>query len=793
MGVRQRYEDAEKSYLKGLNIRENVFEENNYYVATSLSGLALVYNATYRYEEAESLFLRALNIYDKIFSEDHISKATCLHNLATLYRDTGRHNDAELMFSKSLEITENIYGKNHPDVAATLNNLALIYRDTARYKKAESSFKSALKITEKVFGKDHPRTATCLNNLAGIYRFTGRYKESEDSYKRSLEIITKAFGADHHYVATGMINLALTYGESQRHQDSHRLYTSGMSLKGKTRDSVFLLLSERQKIKYIKRNEGNLHGFINHTASYMLTNNLAKCETLDAWIRWKGIVAETQGRYIDAIKHSDNPDIKQQFVELISIRRSIAKFQLSGPGKINHEDYNKKLKELERKKENLEIKLTKLSENFALEKMMGKADVKSISEILPEDSVYLDFANINIYDFKNRKWDKTKYLAFVLIPGKSPVVELIEIGKTDDVDSIINDYLGEIHKAFHSIEGELHAISKDMYKSIISPIEPYIKGKKHLYISPDADLNLIPFEVLVTPDNKYLMEDYSINYVAAGRDIVRFKDTTVAKGDVLIMADPDYDLGLEEIKKVKDELNIKEAIVRSSVSRDAKGLSFERLSATRKEADKIEELLESRDNDKLNVDNYQDNEALEEVLLQVESPRILHLSTHGYFLGKEDIKILQRWQTSFDINKIKDIGIENPMLRSGIALAGVNASIKEGRDDGLVSAEKILGLNLKGTELVVLSACNTGVGGVQSGEGVFGLKRSFILSGAKTVVMSLWSVPSKETSELMIDFYTLMSNGKSKAEALKQAKLNMKAKNPNPFFWGAFVMVGNPE
>jgi CHAT domain-containing protein len=140
-----------------------------------------------------------------------------------------------------------------------------------------------------------------------------------------------------------------------------------------------------------------------------------------------------------------------------------------------------------------------------------------------------------------------------------------------------------------------------------------------------------------------------------------------------------------------------------------------------------------------------------------------------------------------------DPGIENPMLRSGIVLAGVNASLKEGRDDGVVSAEKILGLRLKGTDLVVLSACETGVGDVKSGEGVFGLKRSFILSGAKTVVMSLWSIPSKETTELMTDFYTLMAKGKSKAEALREARLNLMKKNPNPFYWGAFIMVGNPN
>jgi CHAT domain-containing protein len=133
------------------------------------------------------------------------------------------------------------------------------------------------------------------------------------------------------------------------------------------------------------------------------------------------------------------------------------------------------------------------------------------------------------------------------------------------------------------------------------------------------------------------------------------------------------------------------------------------------------------------------------------------------------------------------------MLRSGIVLAGVNASLKEGRDDGVVSADKILGLRLKGTDLVVLSACETGVGDVRNGEGVFGLKRSFILSGAKTVVMSLWSIPSKETTELMTDFYTLMAKGKTKAEALREARLNLMKKKSNPFYWGAFVMVGNPN
>ena len=194
------------------------------------------------------------------------------------------------------------------------------------------------------------------------------------------------------------------------------------------------------------------------------------------------------------------------------------------------------------------------------------------------------------------------------------------------------------------------------------------------------------------------------------------------------------------------------------------------------------------------------------MIFSSETPIILHLATHGYFLKDEELKgsgdirgIAIKSREDFagneEINPVlsETEGIENPMLRSGIVFSGVNASLKAGRDEGMVSAEKILGLNLKGTDLVVLSACETGVGDVKNGEGVFGLKRAFILSGAKTLVMSLWSVPSAETTEIMTEFYTLISEGKSKSDALRQAKLDMMKKKKNPFYWGAFVLTGKPE
>jgi CHAT domain-containing protein len=345
------------------------------------------------------------------------------------------------------------------------------------------------------------------------------------------------------------------------------------------------------------------------------------------------------------------------------------------------EEYKRKLEELEKKKGALEAGLSRLSKDFGLEKMVGRADTKRISEILLQkgkDSVYMDFAQIKVYDFKEKKFGKPRYLVFMLVPETEPVVKLLDLSDGEKVDGHIRVYLEEMKRAkdYGELPREriLKAEAKALYELLLKPIEAEIRGKKHLYISPDGNLNLIPFEVLMTPEGKYLMEDYTITYIAAGRDIMRFADTNVAKGGPLIIADPDYDMGLEEKTQVAKALGVIETRGPAPLSRDAKDLRFRRLPDTKQEADVIEKLLE--ENQKMNVKNYQDKKALEEVLLTAKAPRVLHLATHGYFLKDEEVKHQPRMGLMFQEREhMVDIGIENPMLRSGIVLAGVNASL----------------------------------------------------------------------------------------------------------------------
>ena len=796
-----KYNEAIPYAKQVLEIYEKILGKDHPNVATSLNNLAGLYKVIGRYSEAEPLYKRSLEIREKAFGREHPSVAQSLYNLAGLYAFIGgRYAEAEPLHKRALEIYEKALGREHPSVAQSLISLAGLYESTGRYADAEPLYKSALEIREKIRGSEHPDTAIVLRVLAELYRVTGRHAEAEPLYKRALEIREKAYGKKHPAVALILKNLAFLYAATERHPESQNLFKRGISIDDLMRENVFLLFNEKQKISYMNQKEGSIHAFMTHTVKYMQSSSQSITDTFNAWLKWKGAVAEAQGRYMDAAMQSGDPEIKKKFAELTNIRREIAKMQLSKPDKGSFEDYRNRIAELQKQKETLEAELSRLSKDFALEKTIGKADVKNISEILPKDSAYIDFARIKFYDFKTNKFDKPKYLAFVLIPQKEPEVKLIEISDAEDTEKHIKTYIQEMNriKTIGQIpdKAALDKAARAIYDIAIKPLEKYIKGRKQLFISPDGNLNLIPFEALVTPSNKYLMEEYTISYISAGRDIIRFTDTNIAKGDALIIADPDYDMGLVERDKMTKEMKVAKTI-RGGLSKDVFNISFDRLPDTKQEADAIEKVLKNKK--KLKVKNYQGKNAIEEMIFSAETPKILHLATHGYFLNDEELKgssetrgITIKLKEDF-MAKDETINIENPMLRSGIVFSGVNASLKAGRDEGMMSAEKILGLNLKGTDLVVLSACETGVGDVKNGEGVFGLKRAFILSGAKTLVMSLWSVPSAETTELMTDFYTLLADGKPKAEALRQAKLNMMMKKQNPFYWGAFVMTGKPE
>jgi CHAT domain-containing protein len=316
-----------------------------------------------------------------------------------------------------------------------------------------------------------------------------------------------------------------------------------------------------------------------------------------------------------------------------------------------------------------------------------------------------------------------------------------------------------------------------------------------LLISPDGQLNLIPFAALVDERGRYVVGRYSISYLASGRDLLRLQVPRESKGGPLVVAAPDFGGGgwvkASRLKRQqKDALagEVKAESARSAVE----ALYFRSLPDAAQEGEALRSLLPG-------ATLLTKRRATKAALSQMRSPRLLHIATHGFFLEDQNLtsdgergakalpddpeRALQRLER-------RGVGIESPLLRSGLALAGANEYKEE--DNGILTALEVTGLNLWGTKLVTLSACDTGVGEVKNGDGVHGLRRALVLAGAETQVMSLWAVSDPATREMMVSYYRMLQRGQGRGEALRRAQLEIlkKLKWRHPFYWASFIQSG---
>ena len=304
----------------------------------------------------------------------------------------------------------------------------------------------------------------------------------------------------------------------------------------------------------------------------------------------------------------------------------------------------------------------------------------------------------------------------------------------------------------------------------------------------------MPFEILPIEADRRLIDAYQISYLSVGRDALRFRHTLrdglesgAQPGPSLVVADPDYDLSLAE------EISASPISASTRQSKDLRqaGFPFKPLAGTATEGQAIAEMLQ--------VAPLLKEAALESDLKAYRSPKIVHIATHGFFLDDQPDNVTEmEAQPDKDLDRLQALArLENPLLRSGLALAGANRwnegePLPPAAEDGILTAEDVSGLDFSATELVVLSACETGLGQIQVGEGVFGLRRAVMLAGAKTLVMSLWKVPDLQTQALMTNFYRRILAGEPRAAALRAAQLTVREKYPDPFFWGAFICQGEP-
>ena len=786
------YDKAEPLYRRSLSIREKVLGTEHPDTAYTLNDLALMYHNMGAYDKAEPLYRRALAICEKTLGPEHPDTAASLNNLASLYYTTGSYEKAESLYRRSLAIYEKALGPEHPSTATALNNLAELYHEMGSYDKAEPLYRRSLAIRAKTLGPEHPDTAGSLNNLASLYKTMGSYDKAEPLYRRSLAIHEKALGPEHPSTALSLSNLALLYAAQGRSGEALTLMERSQESDRKQIEQILGFAPEAQQTKFLATRENNLFAYISLIRQQFPDNDKAIRNALDVWLARKGILLEAQKRIKDVLSVGDNPQAQEIFANLILIRQELAMLVLGGQGKEGPEAYQKRIVELTAQKETLEGQLSRLSQAFAQQRRTRIATTSTVASALPKGAILIEMARMKDFDVKTGTSGTPRYLAFVLSSGKNPDVSLVDLGDADNIDQQTASFKKSLGSS-KTLPDVLAKQSNDLYQLIFAPLQSALGKSRQLFLSPDGSLNLIPFEVLRDDKGRYLIETHTIHYVSAGRDIAGYGMIKEKGQKALLIGDPDFNLAAKQTDGEKPVTR----------SRQMQGLTFSRLPGTKEEVEAIAAIMGRSDSD-----TYTGETARESVLLRKESPRILHLATHGFFLSDQDWSSLMDEKTRGITIAAKEapsgkkaVRTENPFLRAGLALAGANRSlVQEGVAEGILTAEKILGLNLRGTDMVVLSACETGVGDVKNGEGVYGLRRAFTQAGAKSLVMSLWEVPDRETKELMVSFYQNLQSGKmNRVEALRHAALKqretVKARygSDNPYYWGAFVFLGEAE
>ncbi|NCS31626.1 MAG: CHAT domain-containing protein [Microcystis aeruginosa F13-15] len=782
------YEQALPLHQQALAIRGKSLGTDHPEYAGSLNNLAALYKSMGQYEQALPLHQQALEILGKSLGTDHPDYAHALNNLAILYQSMGQYEDALPLLQQVLEIQHKSIGNNHHEYAVCLHILANLYQSIKQYKDALFFYQKALEIERKTIGTDHPHYAACLNDLALLYKSMGEYGEAIPLLQQALKIRHQSLGSKHPHFAYFLYNLALLYTATNHPEEALKLMQEAAEIDLKTISKIFSISTDKQRLNYLEQNYYKVETFLSLVFQHFPNSPEAVQSAYNLILRRKAIATETAILQKIALLSQQYAHLAPKLQQWQQIRQQLAKrcFDIPTPEQLPY--YQQEIKSLEQQAENLERELNIPELN--LEKELQNADFRTIALELPQGTTLIEFIRFNNYNFQaipangDAASFPPRYLAFIL-PAQAPEqLTMIDLGEAEPIDKLVKEFRESVENprglsvaVFKKQEDILSKI--ELSQLIFDKIKPYLT--QELIICPDGELNCLPFEILPTDKGSYLMDEYRCNFLNVGRDILRFKAKIPAKVTYpLVIANPDYNLASPEntpsTAENEEKFPFKPSLRDLATSRQ--GQIFNSLPGTEVEGEKIAKILRVKPVTAAN--------AVKTLVSKVlKSPYILHIATHGYFLGDitpELDTINQNFMlSSLSASERFQVGTrQNPLLRSGLAFAGVNTMLNGGKlpeeaEDGLLTSLDVQSINLAGTELVVTSACETALGDLYTGETLIGLRRSFIQAGAKTVIISLWKVEDVATTILMQYFYYYLLKAKlSKAEALRKAKSSLQ-------------------
>jgi CHAT domain-containing protein/Tfp pilus assembly protein PilF len=804
--ARGSYKQAELLLKRALHIQETAFGLNHRHVSTSLDRLANLYVAQGMYDLAEPLYLRALAIREKELGQNHPTVATVLCHLSILYRHQRFYGRADSLGLRALKIRQGAPGAKHPDLASSLNQLAFFYFHQGFYDRAEPLYRDALSLRRDVFGQKHPLYAKALNNLANLYRRQGLYDRAEPLYRDAIAILEAALGANRHDVATPLKNLANLYAARGLYSRAEPLYQRALTLREEVLGSdhpgvapvllalgrlrlaqhrldealplytrAFSIVEQRLRQEALGFSEPRLTHLLRSLHSYARSiYALLRAHPKDARVQrlalsaallLKGRTSEEMARLSLLLHHGMSAEDRDAF-ELLRVRRTqLATLSLKGPSGLSPEDYQQKRKQLSEEGDAREEQLARNSAPLRALTQLPQPDdiVERVAASLPTDGALVEFIayrNGTQYSTPGTPLAKRDgilhYLALVLWPDAS--IRTVDLGLAAPIDTAASKLHEELSNKYMDVEAK----AQHLYHLAFEPLLPLLGSTRRVVLSPDGLLGLVPFAAL-HDGRRFLVDSFNFTYLTSGRELLPRPQKPAPATSVIVFAFPDFSANIPSEPPGSKTKALERFWSRSVPTPDPPLGPWPPLPGTLEEAEDIQRRLPQ-------ARLFLGDKATKQSLLALSTPGILHLSTHGF--GPST--------TPFPLQ-------DEPLLNSGLVLAGASTSRAE---DSLVTALELAGLDLWGTQLVVLSACESGQGQARVEQGIYGMRRALMVAGAETVIASLWKVNDTSTQQFMDDYYRHLLKGEGRASALREALRSLRATHPHPYFWASFIALG---
>lgn len=799
------YVKAEDCLLAALEIRRVSLPPDDPIIISSLMNLGLLYFFEGRHPDAERLWLEALELSHMVGDLDE--SLALMGNLAVLYLTKKDHVKAESLCLEGLAMMDALALPTDHRRSQFLKNLGLVYRYTDRLEKAERCHLEDLKISRKIYDSTHPEYLRSLYNLANVYRELWRLEAADSLYQKILTARQQVLGKRHPNVAATVLSMAtLNLGKGE-YQRALSLAKHGFKIRAMNFSDAVMVLSESDALRYSRQMR---RAGMDYLSCFLMLDRPGyptRMEAADIYLSIKGPVSDEIFHRCQLVSSETDPLIQAKVARYAQVRADLVRSYINGPAGLDSVDYENQLDSLTHLAGHLERELARESVHFRPLTAVNQVDASELIAALPSKSCLIEFLKAGITSPDGEKHDT--YLALVM--NNKRLQGIMSLGLAEPIDSVATRYrehmarvAAQPHLPTNTNLWEYDSIAVALYHLVWKPLEPHISGYEMALIAPDGALNLVSFAGLKDQQGRYLVETTSIHYLTTGRDLLRLKRTGASSTGLLALGDPDYDATIAQRQTALNRPYATEeelygmSLLATRGIRSSRGsisdITVPPLPGSRYEIDGVVKSWPVRTAGPVVIlvgaNASEDNFKREAV-----GKRAIHLATHGFYIRSERDKGFPDAEVRGNAPRY----MGNPLLYSGLFLAGGNlhgqGANSANIEDGILTAEEVSTMNLRGTRLVVLSACESGVGDVQLGEGVYGLRRAFQMAGARTVVSALWPVSDKTTAEMMAQLYS--QSKKSLPERIRKMqlaqikKLHKGGLSDHPYNWAGFIALGD--